>query len=548
MLKHEEMIENVHRRIAQYEEEKKMKHSKIKNIFSAVKPNTKGEVNKNNEDGYIEVVSGTETVRRSSSMLRMVSTFAACAVLAGGIGTTGFLMHRQSKNQPSSETDNVVATTTAASETLCPFGDFTARDFVFMNDDENCGSYSKEAYTKIAEYLNTFNWGENIETNKKNPHTQSPCAIYWDDEINDRHVIDIYDDGMVFYTVYRELSGGNEDIFEKGVYKIDFNKFDSELKAILETYVYSKSISEEDIANLVEVNLESVKLFDGNNYEIVPVNEGCKAELAEFLSGDFLRMIKPSKPGVVTGEPAVYFVEQIFNVDDNTKRRQTYSISENGHVSRCEYKTDENGVWQPADFQNYYIDYNKFDVKIIEFLEKCNTEKVTESKEEEEPQTTTIDERGQDMSDIPPVDYNHDNMQAYDDDNIFYSTTTGIYVLDSNDNIIASGKTHDMAKLKSDIVDKLDSAIKSNAECEALSDNDTYIGSVLWKYKDNDGKLKYSNFMIYNNGHVLVYYYEYSSYYDGGVMDWLPFGFDSGDVNIEAFKSELNECLNNAKL
>ena len=135
MLKHEEMIENVHRRIAQYEEEKKMKHSKIKNIFSAVKPNTKGEVNKNNEDGYIEVVSGTETVKRSSSLLRMVSTFAACAVLAGGIGTTGFLMHRQSKNQPSSETDNVVATTTAASETLCPFGDFTARDELVAQQD-----------------------------------------------------------------------------------------------------------------------------------------------------------------------------------------------------------------------------------------------------------------------------------------------------------------------------------------------------------------------------------------------------------------------------
>ena len=97
-------------------------------------------------------------------------------------------------------------------------------------------------------------------------------------------------------------------------------------------------------------------------------------------------------------------------------------------------------------------------------------------------------------------------------------------------------------------LNKLDSAIKSNVECDAFSDNETFIGSVLWKYKDNDGKLKYSNFMIYNNGHVLVYYYEYSSYSDGGVMDWLPFGFDGGAVNIETFKSELNECLNNAKL
>ncbi|MCR5600656.1 MAG: hypothetical protein K6G33_07950 [Ruminococcus sp.] len=528
-----------------------MKHSKIKNIFSAVKPNTKGEVNKTSDDGYIEVVSGTETIKRSSSMLRMVSAVAACAVLAGGIGTTGFLMHRQSKNKPTSEIDNVVATTTAASETLCPFGDFTARDFVFMNDDENCGCYSKEAYTKIAEYLNTFNWGEKIETNEKNPNTQSPCAIYWDDEINDRHVIDIYDDGMVFYTVYREHSDGNEDIFEKGVYKIDFNKFDSELKEILETYVYSKNISEQDITNLVEVNLESVKLFDGNGYEIVPVNENSKAELAEFLRGDFLRMLQPSKPGLLTGDPSVYSVEQIFNVDENTKRRQTYYISENGHVSRCEYKTDENGEWQPADCQNYYIDYNKFDVKIVEFLENCNTEKVTESKEEEKPQattTTTIDERGQDMSHIPPVDYNHDNMQAYDDDNIYYSTTTGLYVLDSNDNIIASGKTHDMAKLKSAIVDKLDSAIKSNVECDAFSDNNSISCSVLWKYRDTDGKLKYSNYIIYENGHVVVYYYEYGTYHDGEVMNWLPNGFDGTVVNNEEFKSEFNECLKNAAL
>ena len=61
MLKHEEMIENVHRRIAQYEEEKKMKHSTFKNIISAIKPNTKKEETKTNQNEQTEGTNDIET-------------------------------------------------------------------------------------------------------------------------------------------------------------------------------------------------------------------------------------------------------------------------------------------------------------------------------------------------------------------------------------------------------------------------------------------------------------------------------------------------------
>ena len=70
MLKHEEMIENVHRRIAEYEEAKKMKHSAFKNIFSAIKPNTNNKNANGSEEVYTEAASGTERLRPTKRMLR----------------------------------------------------------------------------------------------------------------------------------------------------------------------------------------------------------------------------------------------------------------------------------------------------------------------------------------------------------------------------------------------------------------------------------------------------------------------------------------------
>ncbi len=65
-----------------------------KEVFDMSKRENKIKLNTNE---YTENVSGVE-VRRGSSITRYISIAAACAILVGGIGTTGVLLHRNSRN------------------------------------------------------------------------------------------------------------------------------------------------------------------------------------------------------------------------------------------------------------------------------------------------------------------------------------------------------------------------------------------------------------------------------------------------------------------
>ena len=109
-----------------------------------------------NEEGYAEVVSGTERVAPRSRIIRTVSAAAACLVLLAGIGTTGVLLHRQNSN---------IAGSSAASdaEHSCPFGDFSTFDYSFDAGDGKYGRYSAETYAELSDFLNKFDWGESVE-------------------------------------------------------------------------------------------------------------------------------------------------------------------------------------------------------------------------------------------------------------------------------------------------------------------------------------------------------------------------------------------------
>lgn len=557
MLNHDEMIENVHRRIAQYEEEKKMKKAKFKNIISLVKPNANSEFNKTNEDEYIEVVSGTDTIKRSSSILRMVSAAAACAILVGGIGTTGFLMHKQNKNKPTSETESVTETTAETteskrSEIVCPFGDF--RNLYFrldINDDGNFGNYSSEVYAKLADYLNAFNWGEKT-TGKADTHSEeAPYCLSWFDN-NTSYVLRIYDNGEAFYTIYSSDDSGNESVDHEGVYNIDFDSFHNGIQEIMKLYVYEKSISQEEIDSLVNVVLESAKINGPDGNEIVPADEENKAKLTEFLKGDFMKMIQPSRPGWDSESDSLYAVEQIFLINENTKRRQTYFICSNGHISRCEYVTDENGEWQPSGTDNYYINVNEFESKIKEFInnKQQTTENVTEA------HTTTKVTEDIDIpsnadhevnAEVDTPEYHDEELYLTEINSIFHSTQTGIYVFDANNKLIASSKTHDHKTLESFVTENLDLSIISKNATDIYSGNDYTAYTILWMYKDKDGQLKYTDYMINDNGNVWTYFYEYKNW-NNGIMEWVPADLDGGTVNFEEFKKLLNIYIDKAKL
>ncbi|WP_294410157.1 hypothetical protein [uncultured Ruminococcus sp.] len=220
-------------------------------IISAAELAEKNHVNTDN-DGYIEVVSSAERVDPRRGIIRTISAIAACAVLVGGIGTTGFLLHRQNSTQMSG---SEVSGTECRS---CPFGDFREFDYSFDAGDGKYGRYSAETYAKLSDFLNKFNWGEEIgdpeiEANDKYLKFKEGDSEYvYDDRLeslNDdeliytiawntsegyRH-INIVKGGYVSYTDFSNhiATDGVSIIIDSRCYNIDFDAFNRGVQEIL---------------------------------------------------------------------------------------------------------------------------------------------------------------------------------------------------------------------------------------------------------------------------------------------------------------------------
>ena len=251
MLKHEKMIENVHRRIAQYEEEKKMKNSKFKNIFSTTKSNSQNEVNIPDEDGYIEVASGTERIMFSNRMMRIVGTVAACSVLAVSIGATGVLLNKNSEKRSTISEEEVVYTEAPEevtetpvykltdNGTIAPFIDFNQISFGIgrINNYEYIG-YSDETYDKLTVFLNTFNWGEGMNISEELPdfdnYEGNGYMINWR-KGDVWFYVYVTEDGKAYYYMTKCVPDGNNfyyPISGSVVYDIDYEVFDKGIKDI----------------------------------------------------------------------------------------------------------------------------------------------------------------------------------------------------------------------------------------------------------------------------------------------------------------------------
>ena len=233
MLKHEEMIENVHRRIAQYEEE----HSKNIKFFSA-KPDIKTEENRTNEDGYIDVVSGTDIVRPANKVLRIVSTAAAAAILVTGIGATGFLMQRNKSNNKNKSENEVYLTEATDPNLVKPIGDNSVAPFADFNQllfslyilNQDIEEYSDVTYNKLATFLNGFNWGEGAEIAESDipdfdEYEGNGYGIFWK---NGDLYFNVYitEDGKAYYIKSKcnPIGGAFEyPVTDSAVFNIDYD-------------------------------------------------------------------------------------------------------------------------------------------------------------------------------------------------------------------------------------------------------------------------------------------------------------------------------------
>jgi len=214
----------------------KMSDKTKERIIAACEEAARNKAINRNDNEYIDHVYGVEKVKPRNRIMRSISAVAACAVLVGGIGTTGFLLHRQNSTQMSG---SEVSGTECRS---CPFGDFSEFDYSFDAGDGKYGRYSAETYAKLSDFLNKFNWGEPVEKPKNRDNSADVEGQIYDikwtrgDTPPIECNIHIANDGYVFYqeSMMDFETGGQMPLTENSKwYKVDFDAFDRGIKEIL---------------------------------------------------------------------------------------------------------------------------------------------------------------------------------------------------------------------------------------------------------------------------------------------------------------------------
>ena len=337
-----------------------MKERIIRNCESLEKNNI---IRKDNDDGYTEVASGIERVESGRNIIRTISAIAACAVLAAGIGTTGFLLHRQKNNGfADSGVEMTTVTTEPAAYKISPFGDFRKFDYTFNAGIAFYGKYGPGSiYNRFADFFNNFDWGEDTKE-IKDPIVLNDYdfSISWDVN-NIVSWIFIAKDGYVIYTEDKY-----DDNFDKIIesnkrsYRIDFDAF---LNGYNEIVSIEEHITQSDVDSIINGEMTSVELLDQDNNMLYSSKNGeGKEKLGEFLKNDFVPMLLVNMPVIdYDSNYLKYNIEYEFRENDHETRRLLFSILENGVVGYSTYTDDE-----PTGVGSYYIDLDEFGSKLEE--------------------------------------------------------------------------------------------------------------------------------------------------------------------------------------
>ncbi|WP_303805359.1 hypothetical protein [Ruminococcus flavefaciens] len=359
-------------------------------IISAAELAEKNHINTDN-DGYIEVVSSAERVDPRRGIIRTISAIAACAVLVGGIGTTGFLLHRQNSTQMSG---SEVSGTECRS---CPFGDFSEFDYRFDAGDGKNGRYSAETYAKLSDFLNKFNWGvelgmseaENDDETGLHDLVYEKYTITWTKGDTPPVNCNIYvsKTGYVLYNEDIEYLETDEDHFiECRSYRIDFNAFDSGIQAIIA----------ED-ANNVSPFGDFSKLdyiLNANDAKYGELSDDVRANLSDFLNnfnwgdevGDseieanakYLKFKEFDSEYVYDDRlESLNDDELIYTIAWHTSEGYRHiNIVKGGYVSYTDFSNyiATDGVSVVIDSRCYKIDFDAFDRGIQEILKNDSGE------------------------------------------------------------------------------------------------------------------------------------------------------------------------------
>lgn len=251
----------------------KMSDETKERIIAACEETAKNRsIEKTNNSEYTDHVFTAERVKPRNRIMRTVSAVAACALLAGGIGTTGVLLHKQG-TVPFADVEPTTVVTEPAVGTVSPFGDFSTFEFSIDSGDGVRNKYDDETQTKLAEFLNNFDWGEElseedlaeIENNDSHDDVKT-YHISWkiDDTI---YTLGLADIGFAAYNVTQLADNGGE-LLEENIYRIDFAAFDNGMQEILKDELATEETTVESPFTDIIKTAYLVDAFDASAREV----------------------------------------------------------------------------------------------------------------------------------------------------------------------------------------------------------------------------------------------------------------------------------------
>lgn len=439
-------------------------------IIKACENIDKTNIERIDNDGYTEVVSGTERISRKNNIIRVVSAIAACAVLVAGIGTTGVLLHKNHRSQLA-ESDVV-----DSNEQLCsPFGDFTKVDFNLYLFDENYDGFSDETYAKLADFFNSFDWGEEYENAEGREFQQDSLtrygAINWEDDKGSSSVT-IEKDGFVSYRrcVFSNENGERAiDIAFTKYYMIDFEAFDKVVQEILAQEEEITAEKESDVSPFGDFTSFDFELQNGT--VMINKNKGRSYELvADMLNRWDWGEETEAQPGredpfAVTDSE----YEISWEIDHDV---YWLKIAEDGYVIYSGDRYDEDYLNSEEICRKYYnIEVNSFDEGIYECISEA--EYITQEERDDLTSGELISAELYDISEgkneniMPTSEGDKEYVEEY---------LSGWFIEMLKDNIIPE------------------------------SQEDLRYSAVLM-YKDNDKTIR-RTYYVHENGCVVLYEYE----------------------------------------
>ena len=287
-------------------------------------------------------------------------------------------------------------------DTLFPFGNFREKEFNFADLDGKVVDRGSGAYEKLADYLNSFDWGERHEFGD----TEGELADVKVYLINWDHV---YDNGTskITHHCYLQVAGGDRAYYycyesvddselmhcvDREWHEIDFYEFSKGIKKILAEEAESENeqdfgelsgdLTTEEIYQSIEDDVQEylkgfsdvklvVSLRDENDKDIIFSQEISK-KLQSFAETEFKYNVMLRTDFDYSGDTERTF-KQVYGVDlkymsgGQEVLGRYYNVMEDGSVilSDCEYDSSGEGTWT-GPFP-YYLDIEQFYSR----LEEC---------------------------------------------------------------------------------------------------------------------------------------------------------------------------------